>query len=262
MTEMKKISIISVFNDRRILEENLLKNLKNQSIEYDLILIDNTKNVFQSVASAMNFGAQQASTKYLMFVHQDVVLLGNDWLENAIHILEKIDLLGVAGIAGMGESGKTNKDRGRGNVTSKNCNGKIENWCWANPISKPEIVQTLDEFLLIVPQNVFSRLMFDDQTCDRWELFGVDYCLTIQDINLKAYVIPLEVEHNSIGRTIGHHYFKALKRIFRKHGAKHKKIYTTCGDWDVRLPIHIQRIYQIWKWMWQVKIIRQYEYRN
>ncbi len=69
-------SIISVYHNKETLEEDLLKGLKNQTTNYELILIDNTKGQFKSAARALNYGAKQikSQSKYIMFVHQDVDL--------------------------------------------------------------------------------------------------------------------------------------------------------------------------------------------
>ena len=68
------ISIVCVFNDKKVLNEYLLESLKNQTAHYELILIDNTKNKFKSASEALNYGAKNANGNYLMFVHQDVYL--------------------------------------------------------------------------------------------------------------------------------------------------------------------------------------------
>ena len=68
------ISIICVFNDKKVLNECLLESLKNQTANYELILIDNTNRKFKSASEALNYGAKKAKGNYLMFVHQDMFL--------------------------------------------------------------------------------------------------------------------------------------------------------------------------------------------
>ena len=48
-----------------------------------------------------------------MFVHQDIDLLSDGWLEDAERWLDVIPNLGIAGVAGMSEFGYTNEERGR-----------------------------------------------------------------------------------------------------------------------------------------------------
>ena len=42
------ISIVCVYNDKKILENYLLKSLRKQSSKYELITLDNTKGLFKS----------------------------------------------------------------------------------------------------------------------------------------------------------------------------------------------------------------------
>ncbi len=76
-----------------MLNKFLLKGLKNQTAHYELILIDNTKNKFKSAANALNFGAKNANGNYLIFVHQDVLLCSDTWLEEAEKIIKSIEVM-------------------------------------------------------------------------------------------------------------------------------------------------------------------------
>ena len=99
------ISIVCVYNNKEILENYLLKNLSTKSVEYELILIDNTNGKFKSAAEAINYGGKKAKGNYLMFVHQDVNLSSPSWLMDVESILKNLDNLGVAGVAGsIGET--------------------------------------------------------------------------------------------------------------------------------------------------------------
>ena len=63
------ISVICVYNNKKILDNCLLKSIKNQTTKVELILLDNREGRFKSAAEALNFGGEQANGKYLMFVH-------------------------------------------------------------------------------------------------------------------------------------------------------------------------------------------------
>lgn len=76
------ISIVCVYNDEKILNDFLLKSLKAQTVEYELIKIDNTQNRFKSAAEALNYGGKKAKGEYIMLVHQDVDLSSDTWLKN------------------------------------------------------------------------------------------------------------------------------------------------------------------------------------
>jgi GT2 family glycosyltransferase len=232
------ISVVCVYNDAEMLEGCLRKSLRNQTCEHELILEDNTSGKFTSAAQALNWGGRKAKSKYILFVHQDVDLTGQRWLEEAEHLLDKIPDLGIAGVAGMSAFGKTNRERGKNIIV----HGKrAKKWSWGNDISKPEIVQTLDECLIIIAKKVFQDHEFDETTCDGWDLYAVDYCLSIARQGLNAYVIPLSIYHKSKGQ-LTRRYFQVLVKVIRKHRKNFKYINTTVGRWSTQYPLIIQRI--------------------
>lgn len=247
-------SIISVYHNKEILKKYLLKSLQNQSTDYELILVDNTKGQFKSVTEALNYGAKQikGQSKYIMFVHPDVDLCSNTWLKDAEKILDSIPNLGIAGVAGMSEKGDSNKKRGRNIIKHKE---PAVIWSWGNPIKKPEEVQTLDECLLIIPKSIFDILRFDEKTCDNyWHLYAVDYCLSCKKLGFNVYVIPMFIYHRSTSTFTKSYfqrilllgwsskeYYQTLKKVLRKH-KNYKKIYTTCGDYSTSYPLILQRI--------------------
>jgi len=97
------ISIVCVYDDENIFNNWFLKNIRNQTVKFELVKIDNTRNRFKSAAEALNYGGKKARGKYIMFIHQDVDLCSNSWLENTEKILDSIPDLGIAGVVGVDE---------------------------------------------------------------------------------------------------------------------------------------------------------------
>lgn len=229
------ISIVCVYNNKEILENYLLDSLKNQTVKFEFIGIDNTKEQFKSAAKVLNYGGGQAKGKYLMFVHQDVDLYSNTWLEEVKKILDKLPNLGIAGVAGKSK----NKEGVITNIkhdSPPRCAGKIQ-------FEKPTKVQTVDECLTIIPKSVFIKLQFDENTCNDWHLYAVDYCLSVKRLGFDSYVMPIFVYHKSSGYSMSEKYFVTLKKVLKKHKSYYNKIYTTMGDWSTRYPLNIKRIY-------------------
>lgn len=210
------ISVICVYNDKKSYKDNLLASLKKQDVVFELIPIDNTKGKFKSAAAALNFGSQKAKGKFLAFIHQDVALKGKDWLKRAQEILNNLPDVGIAGVAGLNFQNK-----GIGYIDD---GGES----WGGPFKRPQLAQTLDECLLIIPRKVFAKLKFDQENFDSWHCYGVDYCLEVQLLNLKVYTIPLFVHHNTL-RTNIKSLLKYQLRVFEKHRRNNKFICTTCG---------------------------------
>jgi glycosyltransferase involved in cell wall biosynthesis len=225
-----KISIISVYNNRKRLEEFLLNSLPDKSdINYELILVDNRSGLYDSAASALNEGAKRADGEYYMFVHQDVKFLNSDWLESTYSYLESLDDLGVAGITGMSSEGERPATNARNTIFQGD---EKAAWELGTNITSPSRVQTVDEFCIIIPSVNFQSHKFDAETCPGWHLYGVEYCLRMIYIeNLECYVLPIQVWHGSTGLRIGQNYYRTLLNVAGKYSDYTKWIYTTCGTW-------------------------------
>ena len=89
------ISIVCVYDNERTLKNVLLKILKNQSVEFELITLDNTNHRYKSAAEALNYGGAKANGDYIMFVHQDMWLGSDSWMEDVEKMLESIPDLGM-----------------------------------------------------------------------------------------------------------------------------------------------------------------------
>ncbi|MCL0094943.1 glycosyltransferase family protein [Dehalococcoidia bacterium] len=245
------ISIVSVYNNEDILKDWLLKSLENQTAEFELIKVDNTRNTFKSAAEALNRGGKKAKGNYLMFVHQDVDLSSNTWLEDVEQMLDSIPNLGIAGVAGRSE--------GKHPLASR-CKTIIKHGVPPVPvggpgglIQNPEKVQTLDECLVIVPKSVFNRLTFDEKVCADWHLYAVDYCLSVRKLGFDVFVVPMFIHHGSTGGvglfrailSLGHlpaGYYRTVEKLLKKHENQVKQIHTTCGTWNTSQPLMWQRV--------------------
>lgn len=242
------ISLICVYNNENILEKQLLNSLENQSLEYQLILLNNTKHIFESAAKALNYGGEMASGDYLIFIHQDFIFSSEFWLEKSLKILQNLDNLGVAGLAGK----KKIKSRSKLYSLFLNKNRIISNLKTGNPshnigvpIKEPQKVQTLDECILIVPNTIFDEFKFDEDVCDNWHLYAADYCLTAKKAGYDVYVIPLEGYHESPGYSFSEdQYYSTLKKLIKKHKKDYKWIFTSTGSWSTVYPLFFQILYQ------------------
>lgn len=226
------ISVVSVYNNKEILDEYLIKSLEEQSVDYDLILIDNTQGEFKSAASALNSGGEKATERYIVFVHQDVSF-DSKFLEDLETILDNIKNLGIAGLAGV--SAETP------GVISNILQGNSKELVGKNRIETPTMVQTLDECLIVIPKSVFDTLKFDQVTCDDWHLYGVDYSLSVTSQGHDSYVLPLSIHHRSPGYSMSAGYDVTMKKLLKKHHKNYKMVYTTLGNYNTSLPLSLQK---------------------
>jgi hypothetical protein len=251
------ISVICVYNDDLILQNYLLKSLSEQKTVYELITIDNRENRFTSAAEALNYGGTKATGDYLLFVHQDVDLCSDSWLGSTEDVLDAIPNLGIAGVAGVSENGATLLERFRNRIKHL-----PEGVVWGNPIREPELVQTLDECLVIIPKSVFDVMQFDDVACKHWHLYTHDYCLSIRTKGFEVYVLPQFIYHYCPSRAarhrvaslnfLPHEYFDTLKRLIMKHKNQYKWIHTTTGSWRTTRPLVLQIAVLVLNWVFKL----------
>jgi len=238
------LSIICIYTKRELLNEFLLKSLDNQNFKnYELILIDNSKNRFQSAARALNWAAKKAKGDYLLFIHQDVELIEYNTLKKISFYINNLNNIGVIGVVGV--------LMGRKNRSARHFN-QIEHGIprvktWGKLIDKPLKLDCVDECLFIIPRDVINLYSFDEKVIDGWDLYSVDYCYTIKKYKLNVYVLPIKIYHVSDGlknfRFIN--YFRTLSKIIKKYHDSYEVISTTIGDWDTKRPIWITAIFNL-----------------
>jgi hypothetical protein len=252
------ISVVCVYNNERILKDALLKSLQNQTSKHELILIDNTQGKFESAAGALNWGGDKAKGEYIMFVHQDVDLCSDSWLENVEELLNSIPALGIAGVAGARSSNPPRMVQSVTNI-KQGMLPKPLNVPGAVPLQKPEKVQTVDECLVIIPRPVFDMLQFDEEVCDDWHLlYAVDYSLSVARLGLDAYAIPAFIHHWSPGKfnrnflqvilSAGFFpagYYRILGKLLKKHRSHTERVYGTTGCWSTSYPLTLVRAKEV-----------------
>jgi len=209
------LSIVSVFNDHATLQRRLLSSLARQTVPCEVIIVDNRESQFANAAAALNHGAAGATGEWIVFVHQDVELLANDWLERAETHLVALQRVGWCGIAGRSTSGRWQGIlRDRAGV-------------FGEAFDAPVAVQTLDEVLLI-HRNERGRRPYFDRQVPGWHAYGVEACCSAMRRGLVNYVLPLPIWHDSqstnlAGLKLSHGY------VWKKHRDAFSWIYTTCG---------------------------------
>lgn len=216
MKEKIDLSIICCYNNNVQLEKCLMNSLKMQTVEAELILIDNTSKKFTSAAAALNYGARIATKKYLLFVHQDIEFLIENSLASIYQNMTSLNncIIGAAGVI-----------KGRKGIISSMKEGSNYQSIGDPIIEKPTAVFTLDECLIGCKKDDF--LNFDENTCDNWHLYGVDLCLQAHLIGLGVVVIPCNICHHSSGN-VNHDFFLTLRKLKRKYHKIYEKIETCC----------------------------------
>jgi len=212
------VSVICVYNNLDVLKNCLLVGLEKQSIDFEFIGVDNRSNTFKCAAQALNFGFKKSSGKYLVFVHQDLLLLEDNFLERVINIFQEFgdNVLGIAG-------NKFGDPKVYSNIEHSEHGRKVGYYHVKDPVT----VDTLDEVLFAIPSDIFRLVMFDERTCFDWHLYAVDLCLNLKMFNVPSIVISCNAFHLSNGK-LNRKFFDTLKLLIAKHRSKFKQITTTC----------------------------------
>ena len=219
---MKKISLISVYNNNALIDEMKKGAETQKNVDVEYILIDNTKNEFDSAAKALNYGAGKATGDVLVFLHQDIEFVSDNALEYVWDFADKNQdsVFGTAGVVMRGE-----EDRG---LLANFYHGpsKVK----ASTITEPHKAFTLDECFIACHKKVFDHIKFDEKTCDGWHLYGADLCLQAQAFaNMKVYAIPLDIWHKSNGNA-DKSYLDCQNKVGKKY-RKHFKVINTTNGW-------------------------------
>lgn len=211
------ISVICVVNDKEVFESNLLASLREQDVDFELLVVDNTTGQFSSIPKALNDSASRARHEYILCVHQDVNLIGKSWLKRAEEICNDLGRMGVFGVAGVNETGAYIGfivDRGR---------------FWGTPLKTPRAAFTLDECLLLMHRKTFLENKFDEDF--KFHSYGADLCLRIKEQDLGVHVIPCPIYHNSATIPIlrAWNIGEDDSKLYLKHRNAFLTIYKTTG---------------------------------
>lgn len=157
------ISLICCYNN--YIEYNyLLKSLQEQqNVDFEIVEIDNSKNCFTSASSALNFGAEKATGDILVFLHQDIEFNDKNSLYQLVDSIENVkgrELL--VGLFGASHE-----------YSVRNMNNFRE-------------VETLDECLVAMKKETWEKIKFNEQICDGWHLYVVEFCLRASQFGVVA----------------------------------------------------------------------------
>lgn len=221
---MKKISLITVYNNKEMLDEMLASAEKQKNVDIDYVMIDNRENTFSSAAAALNYGTAKAIGEVYVYLHQDIEFLTETALEQIFDfaVNNQNVLFGAAGVKrrykksdkiDILSSMYAHKDKSKYNSLN------ILTECF-----------TLDECLIVCHRNCMKDLSFDETVCDGWHLYGADLCLQA-GVNPQIIVMVLPMDyiwHKSSGNA-DESYRTTQDRLAKKYKGKYRIINTING---------------------------------
>lgn len=243
------ISFVCAVNNKKIFAEctNSFLTIQNNH-NYELIIIDTNKIPFESAAKAYNYGGSRANGKYICFLHQDIIINDNDFIDKLLSNLDSTDFL-IAGVAGVGKSQAYGRCALFTNISDGDNGLKDKS---SINVSIPKSVESVDECFFIIPKDIYKNRKLNELN-NSWHLYSVEYSLWAnREKRGSVVVLPLELWHKSNGVSINKDYFKELRNIKNLY---HRDIYTTMGMWPQNnILFEIKLIYK--------KIYYEYKYKK
>lgn len=231
--EEPKLSLVTLVNDERmyaVCKATLAAQHPETELQWIAVRADARG---WNAAQGLNAGLDEATAKFIVCVHQDV-LFPNGWWERARAALEERPApFGVAGLVGMTEAGAF-----AGHVLDPHGHHR-----WG---SGPQSVISLDEHLLIVDRD--SGLRFDP-SIPGFHCYGTDIAVQALDKGFDVVAIDAPVVHLS-GGTLDRRYHEAATALLAKWGDRFNGVIPTAasvvqdrrsGNWWRRLRVRYER---------------------
>lgn len=200
---MLSIIICSVNKERLADIEKNIADTIGDGVKYEVIAIDNTVRK-ASITTVYNEGARIAKYPCMLFVHEDVRFLENNWFERIALKLSEPDC-GIIGFAGSRAKVRTPsgwyQDK-KWNVMNyyQMFNGRLRH---ARTRSFHDTdfreVVVLDGFAFFVKREVWLETPFDDKLLTGFHCYDIDFSLSVAR-KYRNYVCGnVAVEHFSSG---------------------------------------------------------------
>lgn len=195
------ITVVCGIANQKVFDHCLGNSLNKQDITHKFVAED----VKLKPSKAHNSVLPQIDTKYVAFIHQDVIMMEKTWLRRAEQFCDRIPKLGMAGVLGISWEGMITgyillhmaPREGPKKKVVKYYGAKFNSHLAGRPFKNPQLSMTLDGVVQIIPLEVFKKVRYDENIIQE---LSVDYCLQCKyHHDLNAYVLPLRTWHN-VGR--------------------------------------------------------------
>lgn len=156
--------------------------------KFKVRVIKNEKNL--GVIKALNQGLEQAKSKYVVTMHNDIIIDTPDRIAKAVEYMEKNDDVGMVGIAGWTELNK------HGNYETKNLLTAIDKYK-QKPKGFSEVVVT--DGVCNVIRNIGLNY---DEAYGLIHFHDLDICMQYRAIGYRIFVMDGSAEHLAENRKI------------------------------------------------------------
>lgn len=224
------ISII-ICTRKSHISDALLANIRQTvGVAFETIFIDNSANRL-SIFEAYDHGVEQAKGDILVFAHDDIVFLTQNWgqiLQTSLGD-KQVGIVGVLGGHLIDETSISWTSSGfySGQVIQV-ANGTNTTYNH-NEAGLGNTVIALDGILLAMRKELFDRdiLKWDSDTYNGFHFYDLDICMQAVSQGYQVKVAPILLEHHSLG-AFNQSFYDSCRAFHQK--------------WDNILPVHSSAI--------------------
>ena len=223
--DKQRLTFIVPVNKEDVLSRNILASKIYRDGRHQFIF----QRGYTNVPKAYNDAISGAESDILVYCHQDVYF-PDEWEGQFLESLRRIDAFdanwGVLGVAGVKMKrrllGMSQGVEFIGNF-STNVAGGAQVIDHFRPIVYPQIVHTLDEFILVVKK---VNAAFDEQIPNN-HFYGADLCLQCAARGFASYAISAYMHHDSASKWVYSDFYESASYMYGKY--RHTlPIATTC----------------------------------
>jgi GT2 family glycosyltransferase len=187
------------------LNESLRQNIDETiGVEYELVLIDNSKNEL-SIFEAYNKGINISKYTFICFMHDDIEYLTNNWGKLAIRHFEdkKVGAIGISGSPYLSilpgpwwASGIISKYLMEVNKQKES----IVNIAYHTPEDNALEVVALDGVWLFIRKAALKDIQFDENTFKGYHFYDLDISMQLKKAGfILLSVYDVLIKHQSMG---------------------------------------------------------------
>jgi len=185
-------------------------------VPHEIIPIRDAK----SLCEGYNRGARGARGDILVFSHDDLEIVSEDFAAQLLDAMRGHDLIGVAGTTRLrrGKALCGGWPELQGQIGMPGERGSIIVTFFNTPGRYTENIQTLDGVFMAARRELVSALPFDEATFDGWHLYDLDFSWRASRAGHRCATLnTLLIVHQSSGN-FGAEYRRYMGRFLDKHG--------------------------------------------
>jgi GT2 family glycosyltransferase len=201
-----------------------VKNIgRTIGVEHEYIPIDNSARTY-SLCGAYNHGLDRSTGDIVVFVHEDVFFLGQNWgaiLANKFRADAALGMIGVAGGQYLHAQAPGWCVCGRPFIHGKvvhESEGRAILSVYSRVKGDVEVV-ALDGLFFAARRSIFEKIRFDDVTFDGFHFYDLDICMQARKAGYRLVVTEdILVKHLS-GGSFDNVWVRYAQRFTRKYSS-------------------------------------------